>query len=831
MEKAVSIPEMFGVTVRPILTYLVNAIGVGDRLVPYSMVMAAGPPWTPADMKDDEIVVNQWLAERLQVKPGDSVELAYFLPESGAALVERTNRLRVHSIVPIEGVYADRTLMPEFPGLAKAESTLDWDAGFPLVHKIGDEDEAYWKKYRGTPKVFVTWAAGSSMWTNRFGQSTAVRLAPSRQESAAGDLANRVATNLLARLSPSVIGLSFQQVRAPALAASSQSQDFGGLFLGFSFFVIIAALILMALLFQFGLEQRATEVGTLLALGFTPAQVRKLLLLEGSVIGLAGGIIGVVGGVGYARAMLLGLATIWRDAIGASTLHFYFTPLTFGVGLMSSVLVCVVTIWLVLRHQARRPARSLLAEGGVEAVGEANRSTGRLARWSALAGILGGVGLVGWALAAGGNSSPGIFFGAGSLLLVGGLAVAAGLLRRLDRAEGKHRMTLSSLGLRGVARRRKRSLASMALLASGSFLIVAVGANRLDSGKEARNRSGGTGGFALIGESTLPVIRDLNTSIGREFYSLNEQNLAGVKFVALRVRDGDEASCLNLNRAQQPRLLGVNPEALSERKAFTFSGVLKGLPENDPWNLLRQHSEDVIPAIGDAASIQWALGRKLGDTLDYTDERGRAFKVRLVGAVANSILQGNLVIDEAEFARRFPGESGHRMFLIDVPSNMPLTNVSAALSRGLQDVGLEVTPATQRLAAFNAVQNTYLNTFQILGGLGLLLGSGGLGVVVLRNVLERRAEFGLLLALGFRQRLLKWLVLSEHGGLLTLGLAIGMTAALVAVLPVLLVPGAKIHSVALMATVGGVLVSGLVWTWLATRLALRGELLEALRSE
>jgi len=171
------------------------------------------------------------------------------------------------------------------------------------------------------------------------------------------------------------------------------------------------------------------------------------------------------------------------------------------------------------------------------------------------------------------------------------------------------------------------------------------------------------------------------------------------------------------------------------------------------------------------------------------------------------------------------------MFLIDVPSNMPLTNVTAALSRGLQDVGLELTPATQRLAAFNAVQNTYLNTFQVLGGLGLLLGSVGLGVVVLRNVLERRAEFGLMLAVGYRRRLLQWLVLSEHGGLLTLGLAIGMSAALVAVLPVLLVPGAQIHTVALVATVGGVLSSGLLWTWLATRLALRGELLEALRSE
>ena len=63
-------------------------------------------------------------------------------------------------------------------------------------------------------------------------------------------------------------------------------------------------------------------------------------------------------------------------------------------------------------------------------------------------------------------------------------------------------------------------------------------------------------------------------------------------------------------------------------------------------------------------------------------------------------------------------------------------------------------PTVARRNAFNAVQNTYLGTFQILGGLGLLLGSAGLGIIVLRNVLERRGELGLLLAVGFRPRAL-----------------------------------------------------------------------------
>ena len=68
----------------PILTYLASLISAGSNSTPYSMVTAAGPPFTPPAMADDEILVNQWLADDLKLKPGDSVQMSYFLPESGA---------------------------------------------------------------------------------------------------------------------------------------------------------------------------------------------------------------------------------------------------------------------------------------------------------------------------------------------------------------------------------------------------------------------------------------------------------------------------------------------------------------------------------------------------------------------------------------------------------------------------------------------------------------------------------------------------------------------------------------------------------------------------
>jgi len=93
------------------------------------------------------------------------------------------------------------------------------------------------------------------------------------------------------------------------------------------------------------------------------------------------------------------------------------------------------------------------------------------------------------------------------------------------------RLTLGGLALRGCARRRKRSLATIALLACGSFVIVAIGVFRLDSNRDATRRDSGTGGFALIGEATMPVVQDLNTRAGRESYGLSAEQLAGVNVV------------------------------------------------------------------------------------------------------------------------------------------------------------------------------------------------------------------------------------------------------------------------------------------------------------
>jgi hypothetical protein len=171
-----------------------------------------------------------------------------------------------------------------------------------------------------------------------------------------------------------------------------------------------------------------------------------------------------------------------------------------------------------------------------------------------------------------------------------------------------------------------------------------------------------------------------------------------------------------------------------------------------------------VPAIVDGNTLQWALQMKLGDTLDYQDERGEPFKVRLVAALAGSMLQGSVLISEKHLSRGFRAERlsvfPHRRSGDDRRRRAGATLACLAGSRA----GAHSGSAPAR--GIPAVENTYLSIFQVLGGLGLLLGSAGLGIVVARNVLERRRELGCGGGPATQRGQMRQLVFAEHGGLL-----------------------------------------------------------------
>jgi putative ABC transport system permease protein len=573
-----------------VLTYFVNALRANGKETPYSMVAAGEAPLVPGDLKEDEIVLNEWTAEDLQAKPGDTVELEYFTLGLMRKLVTRKAAFTLKAVVPLQGLHADRGLMPEFPGMADVDSTHDWDSSIPIdMRKIRAKDEQYWKDHRGTPKAFIPLSAGVRLWKNRFGTYTALRF-PLRGGPEAAKA--EVDKHIRETVGPAAVGLKFTPVHAMALKAVAQSTDFGGLFLGLSFFLIAAALLLMTLIFRFNVEARAGETGLLLAVGFTPRSVRRLLWGEGAATAALGSVAGAGGGTLFARFLLHALTTSWRGAVGTATLEYHAETVSLVIGYLAGVAAAMLAIYLAVRRQAALPARELLAATGAELP-----PTKGPARGWVLCGTLSFVAALGLAagvMAKGELSAP-AFFGVGALLLLSGLSAIRWLLAGGASPRLALLPTLTSLAIRAASRRSSRSLATAALLACGTFLVVAVGANQQDATRGAERRESGTGGFALCARTTLPVYEDLNTPAGRAKAGVPDEALAGVTIYPFRVKDGDEASCLNLNRAQQPRILGV-PESFIGRGGFTFSAVAPGISVDlEPWwSVLKCSKKNVL---------------------------------------------------------------------------------------------------------------------------------------------------------------------------------------------------------------------------------------------
>jgi putative ABC transport system permease protein len=414
--------------------------------------------------------------------------------------------------------------------------------------------------------------------------------------------------------------------------------------------------------------------------------------------------------------------------------------------------------------------------------------------------------------------APESFLASGAALLAAALCASAFLLGRAGRPRSSGLPRVLRMGAENAARRRTRSLAVASLVSCGIFIVAAVGANR-PSERAPERRESGTGGFSLLVEASLPV------PAGRELQLFP----AGgpVRAVGFRVLEGEDASCLNLNRAGTPRVLGVRPSLLSGR--FTFSAVLGGAGGADPWSILERDAGDgVIPAVADASVITWGLGLKLGDTIALRGERGDPLRVRLVGGLSTSVLQGSLIVSESALVRHFPSLSGHGVLLVDAPG---ADRERARLGRALSFFGAAVSPAADRLAELDSVEGAYLAVFALLGWLGMLVGTLGLGVVIVRNVAESRGELALLRAVGIGRPALLRLVLSEHLLPLGLGLAGGLLSAALAVVPAALSAGPAAASRALFIPVCGIIAAAAACSAAAAAASLRGELLPSLREE
>ncbi len=867
--------ENIGMKATPTLVYLANQINATQRedknarFSMYSIVagldFAQPAPLGPIllkegtavpALKDDEIILSDWLAADLGVGVGETVDTRWHEVGSHGDLPETHKTFTVRGILKADDpLSVDQDLTPFVDGVTNVDSFGDWDQPFDMeMDRITSRDDEYWDAHRATPKAFVSLATAEKFWSSRFGGYTSIRVASEGNvlpKDRMEIVQSRLADETRALLDPIKMGVGFRPIRAEGLQAAVGANDFTGLFIGFSFFLILSAILLAALMFQLSVRQRVAQIGLMEAIGFTERRARRFFVMEGLAVALLGSVLGSVLAVYFAKLMILGLTTWWVGAIGTQFLQLDLQPIKLVIAAGISLFLSGAVIWNSVRRSTQRSPRELLAGLGSDdmeirrrPIINAMMSLGLLL--SAIAAIAlpaaGIAGLLPTNEAFGGMSwrVVGFFLGGFAWLSVSLLWLRHSLRRRAgDAVLGSQISSLNGLALANAARNPQRSLLTAALIAFAAFVIVAVGAGRRNPVSETPDLNSGNGGFSLVAESSQPILFDLNSKDGQLKLGLNASPATalpeGTKVFGFRTKPGQDASCLNLFQATVPTLLGATPEFL-QRGGFRFADTPLDEPGESAWRKLEKPVADhvvaeksltlpAIPVIGDMNTLQFSLKKKIGDVILFPDSQNPQYALTVVGMLDSSVFQGVLMMSDENLKRVAPETSGSAYFLIETASAESSDKAASAIETALQTYGIDTERVSQRLADFLAVQNTYLSTFQMLGGLGLLIGTFGLAAVMLRNVIERRSEIALLRSLGFRTSRIVWLILAENSLLLVVGIASGAISAIIAMLPHLLSTGADVPWIPLMFTLVAVLAIGtlavLIPIWTAVRVSVR----------
>ena len=796
----------------PVYTYLGNRFNAGTRSTPYSFVSALPSSLYPEISQGNGMIINRWLADDLKVNEADTIEMFWYSPDSLNKLVERSNKFVVKRIVEMQGIWSDSMLMPDFPGISGSTSCSDWDAGILIkMDNIRPKDEDYWNKYRGTPKAFTNYEKGKELFGNIFGPATSIRFPSNISQS-------EIEKKLRGSIEPSLTGFTVTDLAAESIRAANESVDFSTLFISLGFFLILASVVLLSLSVSSYFDSKKAQIKTLFALGFKNRWIERLLFLESGLIAVTGCIIGSFAGFLVNIIITAALNSVWNGAVQTNTLEAFFNFIPVLSGFSITLLLTLVLTTLKVKLYLKKLNRK---EKEIPGSHSLFRNFLLCLTFSFLALSLFTLSLLSKDL------KIVLSFSAGTVLLIALLLFWRQYYLGWDIFKSGKRKSLSRLYFSFYP---SNAVTPIMFIAAGIFAVFITGANRMDFNEKHLNRSGGTGGYLLWCDNTVPVKEDLNSLSGRKAFGIDSEPLNGMSFAQAKRSSGNDASCLNLNHITAPPLLGINPADFISKGAFSFSTVLKEKNLKNPWQFLNESSEgNIIYGIADQTVLEWGLKIKPGDTLILRAENGQPLNIIIAAGLKSSVFQGYVLIGMKNFSKFYPSVSGNSVLLIDGNPEMT-NNYKTALSERFENHGINVEKTGDRLASFYEVTNTYLSVFGVFGAFGMIIGIAGLGFIILRNYNQRKKEFALMLAVGFTKRKIQMMILSEQILILLAGVSTGVIAALVSTLPSIM-NSPDIPWIYLCMMIFAIVATGLVVILLTIRSIMRDSLIASLKKE
>ncbi len=609
------------------------------------------------------------------------------------------------------------------------------------------------------------------------------------------------------------------EVITQEVAAEEQTEQFQNvlniftsILLVFAFIAVFVSAFIINNTFQIVVTQRVREIGLWRAIGVTPKQVSRSIVVESAIVGLLSTAIGIAVG------MLVSL--VMRAAIRASGFGLPSGPLVLRPRTVVLAVVIGLGVTMIASIVPAMRARRITPIAALSQDHRIERSGWR--RRVAVGGAVTAAGVVCLALGMAGVGSTAAVLaltGIGALVTFVGLNIASpAIARPVVRALGRPVQALfgmpGRLARENAARNPRRTASTAGALMIGVTLMATT---------------------SVVGASVSSTIADVLSDAVRADYFVRS-----------------EASPFDPATGFPAQLLG-DLEDRDEIESVVgyrvaFGGMVVGGDSRDvvtaDFDTVERHMDgDVIsgsitgadPLTGIALHVDPAddLGVAVGDTLEATFPDNQTVTLTVAAIFADAAIYGNWLIDNALWEQHF-GRRDYRFGTAVAQaqdSQVAVAEVTARYPGVIGENRDEFREANQSLV------NSIFAVITVLLGLSFVIALIGIANTLALSVFERTREIGLLRAVGMTRRQLRravrWeaAIVATFGGLMgvVVGTVLGVAGSLATPDSFITTVDVPYATLAVYIVVAGL--AGLLAAVLPARRAGRMNILEAIAHE
>lgn len=522
---------------------------------------------------------------------------------------------------------------------------------------------------------------------------------------------------------------------------------FGYILLAFALIALFVSIFIIANTFAIVTSQRIRELGLLRAVGATPGQIRRSVLIESTIMGLIASAVGLAVGVGIALFMRWLL-----DAVGIPLPAFgvVVSPLTIIVAFVVGTLVTVLAAII--------PAFSASRVSPITAItGIADQSEKSAARYviGTIITALGAL-LIGLGLFAGSTALEVLApLGAGAAVLFVGLTLLSPLVAGpmslfLGQPLGPIFKRPGTLATQNAARNPRRTATTAAALMIG-LALVSMAMVLGESFKAEFSKILDTtiqADYIVSAEGTVPleVVDRLNA----------DPSFNAVSPVFYSDADFESAAVDSLYNTDVAAFDYADIDVLFD--FAVLEGSLAGVT-NDSVAIRDSVAED--------------LGLTMGDAVLMVLDDGGTAEMTIVGVFEDDTLSGGVLLSTERF-EEISTQTTADLIVASRAAEVEVEASDAAFGTIARDYpNLAFDSSASFREQFTSFIDGVLNVLTALLGLAIVIALIGIANTMALSVFERTREIGLLRAVGMTRRQTRRMIRWESAIIATVGAVLG----------------------------------------------------------